>query len=292
MSSGFSRAFEMDTPDVTSSERTKNLGAKTVFANMVRTAKTCKGPGLQFLAGENYTGTMKFDISGNVTNYRSYELARVMARGAALKWDNCCLGTVPFTDVRYVGAEAWNANAGFFDWKDWTRACTGGGPQIPPFNGGCPPGTYSSNPLGVKAYVGYVPPVPAPTLCNPSMVPWLYDRLDNAGVGCLNDFTGVPSRNVVPGGTLDGSGVWIDPSNNLFGDRDACVVDKWQKNVLLHVYADLSGNTTKTNYMVAYQPIGGNKNNQKSWSLRFIPPSWNPGDSDCCPPPTGYPPNS
>ena len=29
-------------------------------------------------------------ISGQVTNYKSYELANSMAKGAAFNWDNCC----------------------------------------------------------------------------------------------------------------------------------------------------------------------------------------------------------
>ena len=46
---------------------------------------------------------------------------------------------------------------------------------------------------------------------------WISDKLDNIGVSGS------------AGGTLNGSGVWIDPSNNLFGDINSCVIDKWKE---------------------------------------------------------------
>ena len=83
------------------------------------------------------------------------------------------------------------------------------------------------------------------------------DHLDNGGVSGAT------------GGTLDGSGVWIDPSNNLFGSIDDCEIDLWKKFVRIETIAAYpKGNDTKKNYLVAYQQIGGNKNNIDPWSLK------------------------
>ena len=73
---------------MTSSDRTRNIKAKTIYKNMIKVAnESCPNA-----AGRNYSGTMQFDISGHVTNYKSYELANTMGRGAAFIWDNCCRG--------------------------------------------------------------------------------------------------------------------------------------------------------------------------------------------------------
>lgn len=118
------RAFESKNPNISSSERTKNLRSKTVFGNMRKRAKKCQG------TGRNYTGTMiinKFKLNSaaggtgaKVTNYRSYELANTMANGAALLWDNCCQGVSgpnnPFGKAERQ-LEGWNANGIVFDWN-------------------------------------------------------------------------------------------------------------------------------------------------------------------------------
>ena len=83
-----SRAFETKIPLLNSSDRTKNLKAKTVYSNMIKTANLCPTT----TSGANYTGTLRFNSNGNMTNYRSYELATTMGKGAAFVWDNCCKG--------------------------------------------------------------------------------------------------------------------------------------------------------------------------------------------------------
>ena len=45
-----------------------------------------------------------------VTNYRSYDLANTMARGAALVWDNCCQGITGQFGNPEKQFEGWNAN--------------------------------------------------------------------------------------------------------------------------------------------------------------------------------------
>ena len=271
MSSLLRVAFETKAPDITASERTKNLRAKTVYTSMLKTAKTCPNS-----AGENYTGTMKFDISGNVTNYRSYELASIMARGAAFQWDNCCKGLGAQSlnvngepcaeDWGAKGMELYNLNGSTFRWSDMNV----------------------ESPRGMKYYDGTT-----------GSNPWVYDELDNAGDG------GTFGGHTGPGGTLDGSGVWIDPSSNLFGTFHDCEIDKWKEGDRIHPkYRYISGNNSKNNYLVAYQAMG-RRYNLKKWNLRFTPIMyqldcsgtivWRGRPGDCCPPflgltgPTGPP---
>ena len=144
------RAFESKNPDISSSERTKNVKSKTIYKTMRTQAQECKG------TGKNYTGTMIFSgvggTAGQVTNYRSYDLANTMARGAALVWDNCCQGITGILAEKQF--EGWNANGIEFTWAD--------------------------NDIGITGITGgTIDPLP-------------------------------------PGG----SGIWIDPSNNLFGTKD------------------------------------------------------------------------
>ena len=231
-----SRAFETKTPLLNSSDRTKNLKAKTVYSNMVKTANICPS------AGANYTGTLRFNSTGNMTNYRSYELANTMGRGAAFVWDNCCRGMDVDTSILLdfsSGLETWNSSGTVFDWQ-----------LIKPDD----PDSGQPNfaPLGFQYYI------------NPGLsgalgaTGWMPDHLDNAGTSGAG------------GGTLDGSGVWIDPSNNLFGDITKCEIDLWKKGVkLLTISTFPNGNNTKKNYLFAYQQVGGNKNNQKPWSLKI-----------------------
>ena len=108
-----SRAFETKIPLLNSSERTKNLKAKTVYSNMIKTANLCTSTG-----GANYTGTLRFNSNGNMTNYRSYELANTMGKGAAFVWDNCCQGlTVTVPSIEQQGLETWNSSGTAFDWQ-------------------------------------------------------------------------------------------------------------------------------------------------------------------------------
>ena len=82
---------------------------------------------------------MSFDISGHVINYKSYELANTMAKGAAFTWDNCCRGLGSFSTSypcdnpeynypcsanweRYQGAKTYNANGLVFDWFNIVNA--------------------------------------------------------------------------------------------------------------------------------------------------------------------------
>jgi len=223
------RAFESKNPDISSSERTKNVKSKTIYKTMRTRAKECQG------TGKNYTGTILFSgvtgTTGQVTNYRSYDLANTMARGAALVWDNCCQGITGQFGNTEKQFEGWNANGIEFTWAAGAtgivRTITGG---------------------------------------------WEANSLDNAG-------TAVPAT---PGGTLDGSGVWIDPSNNLFGSIEGCNLDKFLNYYgVTGAYQFQKGNNTRNNYMVGYQQIGGNKNGNKPWLL------WsggvNPG-ATCCNP--------
>jgi len=185
-------------------------------------------------AGGNYTGTIRFDVSGNVTNYRSYDLANVMGVGAALQWDNCCRGLGAFGGATggatggfngKEGVESWNANGAEMTYPSDIRVMQYWA------------GTSGSGPTG-----------------------WIGNKLNNSGL------TG--------GSTLDGSGVWIDPSNNLFGSIDACKIDKWKEYIsLAPVYRFERRNNTKKNYMVGYQQIGGNKNHIEAWRL---------GETGCC----------
>ena len=102
------RAFESKNPEISSSERTKNVKSKTIFKTMRTRARECNG------IGKNYTGTMIFGsgqgTNGQVTNYRSYDLANTMARGAALVWDNCCQGITGQFGNPEKQFEGWNAN--------------------------------------------------------------------------------------------------------------------------------------------------------------------------------------
>ena len=207
------RAFESKNPDISSSERTKNVKSKTIYKTMRTRAQECKG------TGKNYTGTMIFGsgegTAGQVTNYRSYDLANTMARGAALVWDNCCQGITGILAEKQF--EGWNANGIEFIWDN--------------------------NDIGITGIAGGTIPDPLP-----------------------------------PGG----SGIWIDPSNNLFGTKDGCNLDKFLNYYgVTGAYQFQKGNNTRNNYMVGYQQIGGNKNRNRPWLL------WsegvNPG-ATCCNP--------
>ena len=211
------RAFESKNPDISSSERTKNVKSKTIYKTMRTRAEECNG------TGKNYTGTMLFksmQLGGaatgtQVTNYRSYDLANTMARGAALVWDNCCQGITGQFGNPEKQFEGWNANGIEFTWA--------------------PAGA-----MGIVRTTGAA---------------WVANSLDNAGVE-------------TPGGTLDGSGVWIDPSNNLFGTIEGCNLDKFLNYYgVTGAYQFQKGNDTRNNYMVGYQQIGGNKNRNRPWLL-------------------------
>jgi hypothetical protein len=227
-------AFESKRPNITSSERTRNLKARSIYTSMQSLVRygaptfpetpVCSG------AGQNYTGSMKFDPSGNITNYRSYDLAATMAKGAAFNWDNCCKGlgafgpTGPFSvwghsALNNTILQTWNIN-------DTEMVQPNGNIAMQYWNG----------------------------------TAWVVNNLNNFGI------TGTQ------GSTLDGSGVWIDPSNNLFGSIQDCEIDKWKK------YADgdvstlenLAGNDTKQNYLAGYLPIG-RRYSISNWNLRFQP---------------------
>ena len=207
-------------------------------------------------AGRNYSGTMQFDISGHVTNYKSYELANTMGRGAAFIWDNCCrglaahevptaaaLGANPYGKLQ--GLETWNLNGTHFTWNQMLETYPGIAPEGMQWWGG--PGAAGG------VWNGWVP-----------------DYLNNAGYTGPGAQWGAPFAPGYPGSTLDGSGVWIDPDNNLFGGINDCKIDGWHRWVnILEIYRYLRGNNTKKNYMVGYQQIGGEKNNVNPWSLRF-----------------------
>ena len=232
-----SRAFETKIPLLNSSDRTRNLKAKTVYSNMVKTANICPA------AGANYTGTLRFNRNGNMTNYRSYELANTMGLGAAFVWDNCCQGLsgIGGQPPQLQQLETWNLNGTLFDWAY----------NIGVTASGCP----GDAPLGYQYWIspglsGAVPPAPGTT-------GWMPDHLDNAGVSGA------------AGGTLGGSGIWIDPSNNLFGSITDCKIDLWENFVeVMTVGSYPRGNDTKKNYLVAYQQVGGNKHHVKPWSLK------------------------
>ena len=207
------RAFESKNPDISSSERTKNVKSKTIYKTMRTRAQECKGK------GKNYTGTMIFGSGegtvGQVTNYRSYDLANTMARGAALVWDNCCQGITGQFGNPEKQFEGWNANGIEFTWA----------------------------------------PAGATGIVRTAAGSWEPNSLDNAGL-------------TTPGGTLDGSGVWIDPSNNLFGTAEGCNLDKFLNYYgVTGAYQFQKGNNTRNNYMVGYQQIGGNKNRNRPWLL-------------------------
>ena len=213
------RAFESKNPEISSSERTKNVKSKTIFKTMRTRARECNG------TGKNYTGTMIFGsgqgTNGQVTNYRSYDLANTMARGAALVWDNCCQGITGQFGNPEKQFEGWNANGIEFTnpnadtLMQYNIAAAGATPNWDPNT------------------LGGAPPPAAP------------------------DMT-----------TLDGSGVWIDPSNNLFGTKDECNLDKFLNYYgVTGAYQFQKGNNTRNNYMVGYQQIGGNKNRNRPWLL-------------------------
>lgn len=242
-----SRAFETKNPLLNSSDRTKNLKAKTVYSNMVKTANICPTNS----AGANYTGTLRFNRNGNMTNYRSYELANTMGVGAAFVWDNCCQGLsgIGNVTIQQEGLETWNISGTLFDWKYKH-------PQLPDASG-----RVGDAPLGYQYWVS----VGQTGLGGESGV-WMPDHLDNAGVSGA------------AGGTLDGSGIWIDPSNNLFGSITDCEIDLWKKFVRTQTLtAYPNGNNTKKNYLVGYQQVGGNKHHVKPWSLKNGNPSYR-----CC----------
>jgi len=230
-------AFESKRPNITSSERTKNLKARSIYTSMQSLVRygaptfpetpVCSG------AGQNYTGTMKFNPSGNVTNYRSYDLAATMAKGAAFNWDNCCKGlgaagpTGPFeiwgqNALASTSLQTWNVNDSQMQHPDANT-------QILYWNG----------------------------------TTWVTNNLNNFGI------TGTQ------GSTLDGSGVWIDPSNNLFGSIQDCEIDKWKKfaKIDISTIENLAGNNTKQNYLVGYQPIG-RRYSIRNWNLRFQPTTY------------------
>ena len=191
------REFESKHPDISSSERTKNVKSKTIYKTMRTRAQECKGK------GKNYTGTMIFGSGegtvGQVTNYRSYDLANTMARGAALVWDNCCQGITGQFGNPEKQFEGWNANGIEFTW-------------------------------------------------------------DNNDIGIVG-ITGASISPLPPGG----SGIWIDPSNNLFGTKDECNLDKFLNYYgVTGAYQFQKGNNTQNNYMIGYQQIGGNKNQNLS----------------------------
>jgi len=198
--------FSRKNPKLSSSDRTSNVKAKNIYRHMLGVANNCTG------SGANYTGTVRFDICGNVINFRNYELARNMAKGSALISDCNCNGM-----SEPGGPETWNANGTVFN-----------GGELPtrgPLANGAQTMAYLSNSSG-----------------------WIPDRLDNDGGAGATD---------APGGTLDGSGVWIDPNNHLFGKYGDCEIDKFLTYVGLTGSAiDLKGNDTKKNYMYNYAPIG------------------------------------
>jgi len=198
--------FSRKNPKLSSSDRTSNVKAKNIYRHMLGVANNCTG------SGANYTGTVRFDICGNVINFRNYELARSMAKGSALISDCNCNGM-----SEPGGPETWNANGTVFNGGELP---TGG-----PLANGAQTMAYLSNSSG-----------------------WIPDRLDNDGGAGATD---------APGGTLDGSGVWIDPNNHLFGKYGDCEIDKFLTYVDLTGSAiDLKGNDTKKNYMYNYAPIG------------------------------------
>ena len=199
------RAFESKNPEISSSERTKNVKSKTIFKTMRTRARECNG------IGKNYTGTMIFGsgqgTNGQVTNYRSYDLANTMARGAAVVWDNCCQGITGQFGNPEKQFEGWNANG-----IEYTSP-------------GAPTNIVITVPGGAD-------PDPGATL---------------------------------PTGA---SGLWIDPSNNLFGTKDGCNLDKFLNFYgVTGAYQFQKGNNTRNNYMVGYQQIGGNKNRNTPWLL-------------------------
>ena len=229
------RAFESKNPDISSSERTKNVKSKTIYKTMRTRAEECNG------TGKNYTGTMLFksmELGGaangtQVTNYRSYDLANTMARGAALVWDNCCQGITGILAEKQF--EGWNANGIEFTnpnadtLMQYNIAAAGATPN------------WDTNTLGGA------PPPAAP------------------------DMT-----------TLDGSGVWIDPDNNLFGTIGGCNLDKFLNYYgVTGAYQFQKGNNTRNNYMVGYQQIGGNKNRTRPWLLWSDPMT---AGATCCNP--------
>jgi len=198
--------FSKKNPKLSSSDRTSNVKAKNIYRHMLGVANKCTG------SGANYTGTVRFDICGNVINFRNYELARSMAKGSALISDCNCNGM-----SESGGPETWNANGTIFN--------GGGLPIGGPLANGAKTMAYLSNSNG-----------------------WIADRLDNDGGAGATD---------APGGTLDGSGVWIDPNNHLFGKYGDCETDKFLTYVGLTGSAlDLKGNDTKKNYLFNYAPIG------------------------------------
>jgi hypothetical protein len=231
-------AFESKRPNITSSERTKNLKAKSIYTSMQSLVRygaptfpetpVCSG------AGQNYTGTIKFDPSGNVTNYRSYDLATTMAKGAAFNWDNCCKG---------LAAEG--PTGPFNVWGPYAY-------KSPSLH------TWNINDTQL------IMPDPNTSMQYWNGTIWVVNNLNNFGI--------VGTQ----GSTLDGSGVWIDPSNNLFGSIQDCEIDKWKKFAKndATTLVNISGNDTKHNYLVGYQPIG-RRYNIRNWNLRFRPTSYN-----------------
>ena len=58
--------FSRKNPKLSSSDRTSNVKAKNIYRHMLGVANKCTG------SGANYTGTVRFDICGNVINFRNY----------------------------------------------------------------------------------------------------------------------------------------------------------------------------------------------------------------------------
>jgi hypothetical protein len=81
------KPFEKQKQEYTSKERTQDLKSKTIYANMLDLATYNND------CGQNYNGTIKYDICGNIINYRNYELAMNTARGASIISKGCeCKG--------------------------------------------------------------------------------------------------------------------------------------------------------------------------------------------------------
>jgi len=81
------KPFKEKSLKYTSSERTTNLKSKTIYSNMLDLANYTQG------CGQNYNGTIKYDNSGNIINYRNYELAMNASRGASMISKGCiCQG--------------------------------------------------------------------------------------------------------------------------------------------------------------------------------------------------------
>ena len=223
--------FSNKRPNLSSSERTANVKAKNIYGHMLGVAQMCPG------TGKNYTGTIRFDISGNVNNIRNYELSRNMAKGSALISDCNCVGM-----LEPGNPETWNANGTVLNIGNLPTGPNGGGGQTMSYFGG----------TGIN---------------------WIPDQLNNSG--------SVGSQ----GSTLDGSGVWIDPNNNLFGKFGDCKKDKFLNYIELTGQSlDLKGNDTKKNYLYNYAPIGSGISSKAGVSRSLRPFYTSPSGEikSCC----------